>query len=84
MKFYEIREAKTNELLVDGLSGEQALEMFEVYQNYFGIGNVYITHYIVPKNKTHISRTYENKRAQEYKNDFIALFEELQIIGNIY
>ena len=83
MKKYEIREARTNELLVDNLTGEQALEMFEVYQNYFGVGSVYITHYEVPQPSLSVLRTYESKRAQDYKNDFILLIAELQEMGNI-
>ena len=82
-KFYEIREARSNDLLVDGLSSEQALKMFEIYQNYYGVGSVYITHYVVPKSTIKNPRTFENKRAQEYKNEFILLFAELQEMGNL-
>lgn len=82
-KYYEIRDAKTNEVLVDRLSGEQALDVFEVYQNYFGVGNIKLAHYEVADKPISISRTYENKAAQEYKKDYILYFEKLIIMGNI-
>ncbi len=78
MKKYEIREAHTNELLADNLTEESALELFVAYQNFYGIGSVYITSYVVPP-KTH----HYTSRAQVYKNDYILLFEELQKVGNI-
>ena len=83
MKKYEIREARTNELLADELTEEKALELFMAYQNFYGVGSVYITSYIVPHHTMSISRTLENKRAQDYKNDFILLYAELQEMGNL-
>ena len=79
----KIRDAKTNEVLVDNLPTERALDVFEAYQNYFGVGSVKISHYEVQDVKHNISRTYENKQAQEYKKEYILYFEELYIMGNI-
>ena len=89
MKKYEIREVGTNELLVplDNLPKDEAFEMFETYQNFFGIGKIYLTHYEAPESEPQpsfkILRTYESKRARDYKDEYIALIAELQEMGNI-
>ena len=79
MKKYEIRETHTNELLADNLTQDRALELFIAYQNFYGVGSVYITEYAIPP----IRRTPHISRAQDYKNDYILLFAELQEVGNL-
>ena len=79
MKKYEIRETGTNELLVDNLTQDRALELFIAYQNFYGVGSIYITEYAVPP----IHRTPHMSRAQNYKNDYRLLFAELQEVGNL-
>lgn len=87
-KYYEIREAKTNEVLVDKLSSEddkikQTLAMFEAYQDYYGVDNVKLTHYEEEDKPLNILRTYENKAAREYKREYTLYVEELYIMGNL-
>lgn len=76
-KVFEIRDAYTNEVLVDKLSPKEAIETFELYQNYFGVHSVIMTHSHEFERSPYISRD------QEYKNEFITYFAVLQLIGNL-
>lgn len=76
-KIFEIRDAYTNEVLVDKLSPKEAIEAFKLYQDYFGANSVIMTHCHGLERVPHISRE------QEYKNEFIEYFAELQLIGNL-
>lgn len=76
-KNFEIRDAYTNEVLVDKLSPIEALEAFELYQNYFGERAVIMTCNHEPERRHYISRK------QEYKNEYISYFAELQQMGNL-
>ena len=76
-KIFEIRDARTMELLVDKLSSKEATEIFELYQNFFGENSVVMTRGCEHQKAPYISRE------QEYKNEFINYFAELQLMGNL-
>lgn len=76
-KIFEIRDAYTNEVLVDKLSPKEAIDTFELYQDFFGKNSVIMTHSHNIERAPHISRE------QEYKNEFVEYFAELQLMGNL-
>lgn len=74
MKDYEIRDVKTNDVLVYDLSLEEAKETLKLYQEFFGERAVYM-HKAEPQPKT-LSVT-------EYKEEYISYFGVLQRMGNL-
>lgn len=73
---FEIWDTDTNEILVDNLSFEEAVEQSEVYQQFFGDG-VSVAIRESRKVYTHVTP------AQEYKTAWINYFAELQAMGNL-
>lgn len=74
---FQIKDVFSGEVLVDNLTREEVVKQFKVYEEFFGVGTVYIVRY---KNKTrHKAQSWE----AEYKKDFIEYFAELQLMGNI-
>ena len=73
---YEIWDASTNEVLVDGLTFEDAAEQCLVYQEFFG-PDVFVA---LREASKVIKHTTE---AQEFKNAWIEYWDELRSFGNI-
>lgn len=76
-KVFEIRDAYTFEVLVDNLTLEEALDTLNVYEEFFGNDSVIVTCAKAPRRRPHISM------AQEYKQEYIDYFAELQLMGNL-
>lgn len=74
---YEIWDTDTNEVLVDGLSFDEAVEQSAVYMDFFGNG---VSIAIRESHKIYAHKT----QAQEYKSAWINYFAELQVMGNLY
>ena len=73
---YEIWDTDTNEILVDGLTFEQAAEQSAVYQEFFG------NEICVAFRET--AKVFSHKTtADEYKQAWIEYFGELQVMGNL-
>ena len=75
-KTYEIWDTDTQEVLVDGLSFEEAAEQSAVYMNFYGEGISVAIRESKPIRK---HKTY----AQAYKEAWIKYFGELQLMGNL-
>ena len=74
---YEIRDAKTNETLVDNLTFDDMAELFAEYQAFFG-DDIY-AYYCIDNN----ARTSTVSRELEYKRAWLHYYDELQAMGNI-
>lgn len=74
MKNYEIRDVKTDDVLVYDLSFEEAQETLKFYQEFFGEQAVYM-HKTEPKRNTSTMKAY--------KEDYISYFGVLQKMGNL-
>lgn len=74
--FYEIRVSRTNEVLVDELTLDEANELLWYYQDIMGY-DVFMT----ISNHHHIIAI--PVIAHEYKSAYIQYFAELQEIGNL-
>lgn len=73
---YEIWDENTNEILVDGLTFEDAAEQCVTYQEFFGTNVVVV---LRESNKI-IKHTTE---AQEFKKAWINYFDEIRAMGNL-
>ena len=73
---YEIWDATTNEILVDGLTFEDAAEQFITYQEFFG-ANIFVA---LRESSKVIKHTTE---AQEFKKAWIEYFDEIRALGNL-
>lgn len=73
---YEIWDTNTNEVLVDGLTFEQAAEQSAVYQEFFSEEVCVVFREAQP---SHHHETY----AQAYKEAWVEYFGELQLMGNL-
>ena len=73
---YEIWDESTNEILVDGLTFEDAAEQCVTYKEFFGTDVVVV---LRESSKT-IRHTTE---AQEFKNAWIEYFDEIRALGNL-
>lgn len=73
---YAIKDTFTNELLVDNLTFDEVIVQLKIYQKFYGDHLVMTVCRYAPKPK-HISR------ADEYKQEYINYFSELQQIGNL-
>lgn len=73
---YEIWDVDTNEVLVDNLSFEDAVEQSAIYEQFFGEG---VCVAIRESCKVYIPKT----PSQEYKTAWINYFAELQAMGNL-
>ena len=73
---YEIWDESTNEILVDGLTFEDAAEQCEIYKEFFGTDVA-----VVLRESTRtIKHTTE---AQEFKKAWIEYFDEIRALGNL-
>lgn len=77
MQKFCIKDASTMDIVVDNLTPSEAIEVFDLYQEYFGEGSIFMAHNEAPERAPYISR------AQEYKNEFIEYFGVLQEMGNL-
>ena len=73
---YEIWDETTNEILVDGLTFEDAAEQCVIYKDFFGT-NVAV---VLRESSKIIRHTTE---AQEFKNAWNDYFESIRIMGNL-
>ena len=73
---YEIWDETTNEILVDGLTFEDAAEQCEIYRTFFNT-NVAV---VLRESSKIIRHTTE---AQEFKNAWNDYFESIRIMGNL-
>ena len=73
---YEIWDINTNDILVDNLSFDDAVEQSAIYQEFFG-DTVCVA--FRESRKVHTHKT----PAQEYKQAWISYFGELQAMGNL-
>ena len=73
----EIWDDNTNEMLVDNLTFEQAAEQCAVYTQFFGAGVC-----VVLRETTRVIT--HRTSAQEFKNAWTSMFEELAMLGNLY
>lgn len=76
LKAYEIWDVNTNELLVDKLTLNEAIEQSAVYMEFFGNGITVVKRESKPIRQ---HKTY----AQAYKEAWIEYFGELQLMGNL-
>ena len=76
-KIFEIRFAHSGEVLANQLSEQKAIELLEMYKRFFGKDSVIIAYENSEERRRHTSW------AQEYKNDYISYFGELQEMGNL-
>ena len=76
---YEIWDTTINEILVDNLSFEQAVEQVKTYQDLFGSSTI-----VVALRQRQHKPTIHTTPAQQYKNAWIDYFAELQSMGNLY
>ena len=73
---YEIWDESTNEILVDGLTFEDAAEQCAIYKEFFGTDVA-----VVLRESTRtIKHTTE---AQEFKKAWIEYFDEIRAMGNL-
>lgn len=70
MSKYCIKDTATMDIIANNLTKDEATELFDFYEDYCGTGSVFIT----KKSST---------TAEEFKNEFIELFGELQEMGNL-
>lgn len=73
---YEIWDEDTDEILVDNLSFDDAAEQFLAYQQFFGDG----VSVIIRTSSRVRTRTTP---AQEFKQAWFELMDELQAMGNL-
>ena len=73
---YEIWDARTHEILVDGLTFDDAAEQCVIYQEFFGT-DVDVVMRESSRVIKHITA------AQEFKQAFIEYFEEIRALGNL-
>ena len=73
---YEIWDESTNEILVDGLTFEDAAEQCVIYKEFFGTDVV-----VVLRESSKIIK--HTTAAQEFKNAWIEYFEEIRAMGNL-
>lgn len=74
---YEIWDTDTNEVLVDNLSFDEAVEQSAIYMDFFGES---VSVAIREARKVYTHKT----PAQEYKSAWINYFAKLQVMGNLY
>ena len=72
---YDIKEARTQELLCANLSYDEAIDALWLYQDLYGYD-------VVMVRSEHLKAKYHNS-ATEYKLDYIHYFAELQLMGNL-
>ena len=73
---YEIWDEITNEILVDGLTFEDAAEQCEIYRTFFNT-NVAV---VMRESGRIIRHTTE---AQEFKNAWVQYFDSMRSMGNL-
>ena len=73
---YEIWDAKTQEILVDGLTFEDAAVQYLTYQEFFG-EDIFVAERKESKMIRHTNA------AQEFKKAWVNYFEELYALGNL-
>ena len=73
---YEIWDEATNEILVDGLTFDDAAEQCEIYSTFFST-NVAV---VMRESSRIIHHTTE---AQEFKNAWNDYFESIRMMGNL-
>ena len=75
---YGIKDTRSMEILVDNLTFKKAIETLKIYQDFFGDNNIVMT----------VCGTDHNQCAhttmkEEYKNEYINYFAQLQKMGNL-
>ena len=73
---YEIWDESTNEILVDGLTFEDAAEQCEIYKEFFGTDVA-----VVLRESTKVIK--HTTEAQEFKKAWIEYFDEIRAMGNL-
>ena len=73
----EIWDETTNEILVDNLTFEDAAEQCAVYAQFFGAGVC-----VVLRETTRVIT--HRTPAQEFKDAWTRMFEEIAMLGNLY
>ena len=72
---YDIKEARTLELLCANLSYDEAIEALWLYQDLYGYDVIMV--------RSECAKTKYQNAATEYKIDYIHYFAELQLMGNL-
>ena len=67
---YCIKDAETMDIIANNLTKDEADELFEFYEDFCGTDSVFIAEKPI-------------STAQAYKSEYIALFAELQEMGNL-
>lgn len=75
---YDIKEARTLELLCANLSYDEAIEALWLYQDLYGYDVI-----MVHSEEYLCSKAKHKNEATEYKIDYIHYFAELQLMGNL-
>lgn len=70
MQKYCIKDTATMDIIANNLTKDEAEELFEFYEDFCGTGSVFIVEKPITK-------------VEEFKNDFIELFAQLQEMGNL-
>lgn len=73
---YEIWDESTNEILVDGLTFEDAAEQCTIYKEFFGTDVA-----VVLRESTKVIK--HTTEAQEFKKAWIEYFDEIRAMGNL-